>query len=98
MVSKNEHFTVSLADYEVLEDLGVFYGASRQCHESEYCLRRHSEAQISTQLSTEERKTLVSGGSVIDETTQSQEAVKELANECRGLINTSLNQGSKHFL
>jgi hypothetical protein len=93
MVSESEYFTIGLADYEALDELGVVYSASRQRHESE-CPRRNSDVHISSQLSTEERKTLVSGGAVIDDTPQSQEAVKELANECRGLINASLNQKS----
>ena len=93
MVSESKYFTISVADYEILEDLGVFYGASGQCPESEY-LRRNSHVRISSQLSTEERKTLVLGGAVIDDTPQSQEAIKELVNECRELINTSLNQES----
>jgi hypothetical protein len=35
MVSKSEYFTINLADYEILEDLGVVYGAGGQCLESD---------------------------------------------------------------
>jgi len=93
MMSENEYLTINLADYEILEDLGVVYGAGGQCPESEYP-RRNGDVRISSQLSAEERKTLVSGGAVFGGTPQSQEAVRKLVCECRELIKTSLDQES----
>jgi hypothetical protein len=89
MVPGNEHSTVSLADYEILEDLGIVHGARPQCHESE-----NRDVHSSPQLSAGDQNILVSGGAVIDDAPQSQEAVRELVNECWELIKTSLDQES----
>ncbi len=91
MLPKTVQSAISQADYQLLKDFGVARNAGLKCLEAG-SLCNHSLEEFGSPLSAQDRETLALGGAVFGTESEELEVVKKFIDECRKILETSLDQ------
>ncbi len=91
MLPKTVQSAISRADYELLKDFGVARNVSLKCLEAGNLPNDNLE-DFGSPLSAQEEETLAVGGAVFGTEPEELEAVRKFIDECRQILETSLDQ------